>query len=310
MERVAMNRSRRLGRVAVLAGGLIAAATAPVSGQLRELEVETRWVLDSDAVHPGDTLHAALKVTIPGKYHVQSDKPLDEFLIPTRLTVTLPEGLTVREVVYPESVTLDAPEISDVPVSVFEQTFVIGVAIEVGSDVEPGTHQVAIVLDYQACDDKYCLAPTSKEFQRTIEVVPATAPVTRVESALFDGIVFSKGTVATVVPDPGARTAPIPEALDDCEIMAELGKFEVLGTTGGYLDAEDFIEFIDAAESGTVQRNLLADKGPLAIVLLVLLGGVLLNLTPCVLPLIPINLAIIGAGARAGSRTRASASSF
>ena len=34
------------------------------------------------------------------------------------------------------------------------------------------------------------------------------------------------------------------------------------------------------------------------------LGGLALNLTPCVLPMIPINLAIIGAGAQAGSRSR------
>ena len=45
-------------------------------------------------------------------------------------------------------------------------------------------------------------------------------------------------------------------------------------------------------------------RGPLAILLLVLLGGLALNLTPCVLPMIPINLAIIGAGAQAGSRGR------
>jgi len=35
-----------------------------------------------------------------------------------------------------------------------------------------------------------------------------------------------------------------------------------------------------------------------------MLGGLLLNLTPCVLPMIPINLAIIGAGTQAGRRQR------
>src|SRR4030095_4430190 len=34
------------------------------------------------------------------------------------------------------------------------------------------------------------------------------------------------------------------------------------------------------------------------------IGGLALNLTPCVLPMIPINLAIIGAGAQASSRGR------
>ena len=46
------------------------------------------------------------------------------------------------------------------------------------------------------------------------------------------------------------------------------------------------------------------DGGPVAILLIVFLGGLALNLTPCVLPMIPINLAIIGAGTQAGSRAR------
>ena len=63
------------------------------------------------------------------------------------------------------------------------------------------------------------------------------------------------------------------------------------------------------AENGVKERGMFEGRGPLAILLLVLVGGLALNLTPCVLPMIPINLAIIGAGAQAGSRgTRASCS--
>jgi thiol:disulfide interchange protein len=50
--------------------------------------------------------------------------------------------------------------------------------------------------------------------------------------------------------------------------------------------------------------TLFEGRGPLAILLLVLLDGLALNLMPCVLPMIPINLAIIGAGAGSGSRSR------
>ena len=78
----------------------------------------------------------------------------------------------------------------------------------------------------------------------------------------------------------------------------------MLGTTGGYLGASDFLAFIHNAESGVKTRGMFEGRGPLAILLLVVLGGLALNLTPCVLPMIPINLAIIGAGTRAGSRGR------
>jgi thiol:disulfide interchange protein len=62
--------------------------------------------------------------------------------------------------------------------------------------------------------------------------------------------------------------------------------------------------FISNAEAGVVETGLFEGRGPLAILLIVLVGGLALNLTPCVLPMIPINLAIIGAGAQAGSRQR------
>ena len=64
------------------------------------------------------------------------------------------------------------------------------------------------------------------------------------------------------------------------------------------------MQFIRDAEQGVAPKGLFDGRGPLAILLLVLVGGLALNLTPCVLPMIPINLAIIGAGAQAGSRRR------
>src|SRR5205085_4555417 len=86
--------------------------------------------------------------------------------------------------------------------------------------------------------------------------------------------------------------------------VAALSSFTVLGTTGGYLGANDFLEFIHDAEQGVKPRGMFEGRGPLAILLIVLIGGLALNLTPCVLPMIPINLAIIGAGAQASSRGR------
>ena len=78
----------------------------------------------------------------------------------------------------------------------------------------------------------------------------------------------------------------------------------MLSSTGGYLGADDFLAFINNAESGVKERGLLEGRGVIAMLLVVLLGGLALNLTPCVLPMIPINLAIIGAGAQASSRGR------
>src|SRR4029077_18074266 len=85
--------------------------------------------------------------------------------------------------------------------------------------------------------------------------------------------------------------------------VAKLGDFRVLGTTG-YSTAGEFVTFIHNSERGVKERGMFEGRGPIAILLIVLIGGLALNLTPCVLPMIPINLAIIGAGAQAGSRSR------
>ena len=63
----------------------------------------------------------------------------------------------------------------------------------------------------------------------------------------------------------------------------------------GYMRAEEFIAFLEGKEVDS-----LAGRGLWVMLLLVLLGGLAMNLTPCVLPMVPINLMIIGRSARRG----------
>jgi thioredoxin:protein disulfide reductase len=82
--------------------------------------------------------------------------------------------------------------------------------------------------------------------------------------------------------------------------------FTVKGQTTGYLGASQFIALLDRAANGKGAVDPLArfqNMGTVTTMLLIVAGGFLLNFTPCVLPMIPINLAIIGAGSRARSRT-------
>lgn len=58
----------------------------------------------------------------------------------------------------------------------------------------------------------------------------------------------------------------------------------------GLMSESDFLAFLGGSE----QASPFAGRSTIVIALLILLGGVLLNLTPCVLPMIPVNLLIIG----------------
>src|SRR5690606_25022858 len=136
-----------------------------------------------------------------------------------------------------------------------------------------------------------------------LNAVAAGAAVTPQHADVLDTIAFGTGEKpGQAAPAAAALAAPAAGGPDDG--IAQLDKFTVVSSTGGYLGADDFLTFIRNAESGVTEKGLLEGRGPLAILLIVLLGGLALNLTPCVLPMIPINLAIIGAGAQASSRKR------
>jgi len=138
---------------------------------------------------------------------------------------------------------------------------------------------IALQVSYQACNASICFRPMTETFTLGGKGSPATSPAS------------------------GTADAPEPDVW-----MTRLDAFRIAGTHAGYLKAEPFIAFLEEARSGHARddalRTAFETRGAWLVIILILLGGLALNLTPCVLPMIPINIAIIGAGAQAGSRAR------
>jgi cytochrome c biogenesis protein CcdA len=269
--------------------------------QLRGVKAELLPLVESDAA-AGLPVRAALQVRIPDRFHVQSDAPRDPSLIPTVLTVDAPTGITVKEVVFPQA-TEFAQIGQSQPLLVFEHEFAIGVQFDVAPAMAAGRIDVPGRLRYQACDDRLCYAPVTADVLWTLTVVASGAARPTDHAAVFNQIAFGKGR-APESAAAAAVVAPVRPVTVGDGGLSLLDQFSIAGSTGGYIDTGEFLQFIRNAESGVREPGLFEGRGPLAILLLVLLGGLALNLTPCVLPMIPINLAIIGAGAGTGSRTR------
>ena len=87
-----------------------------------------------------------------------------------------------------------------------------------------------------------------------------------------------------------------------------LAGFQVSQRGSGFMGKKEFLSFLDRSAGGSAatarSASVFAGMGALATIGLILVGGLALNLTPCVLPMIPINLAILGAGATGGNRRR------
>jgi thiol:disulfide interchange protein len=287
---------------------LVALIAATAHAQLRRPgPAELTPILETDAVRVGTTARAALVIRLPEGLHTNSNKPRDPSLIPIVLSFQPPPGVAVTEVVYPAPSDLKS-ESSSEPLAVFEREFTLGVQMDVGAGVQSGEMVVPASLRYQACDEKMCYPPVTLSTKWTLRVVPSSARVTAVNAGVLKGVRFGTGerppsgaaVEATLAPASGAGASPAGRG----PTTARIEEFAVTGTAAGYLGTADFLQFVRNAEAGITEKGMFEDRGVAAIVLLVLLGGLALNLTPCVLPMIPINLAIIGAGAQAGSRAR------
>jgi thioredoxin:protein disulfide reductase len=140
--------------------------------------------------------------------------------------------------------------------------------------------RVSLRVRWQGCDDANCYFPEEKEF-----VIQGDGTVKPTEAAAAD-----VGGAA-----PAAWTAVA-------------AGFTVRARGSGYLSEQGFLTLLDQTERGEGGAGAPSARhggwGLFATLCLIVLGGVGLNLTPCVLPMIPINLAIIGAGAQAGSKGR------
>lgn len=195
------------------------------------------------------------------------------------------ENLKVTDALGNEQVPLDLPAattipdpVSGKPKPVYASSFT---AVYAWNPKDGGAD--AIQVEYWGCNDEVCFIPQTK-------VV-----------ALAEGANLSLPAVAAAAPG---------------EWEAALDRFQVLESEVGYMKAAPFLRFLDKAENGGVEESggfrffltdpvaFVRESGLLIAIIFILVGGLALNLTPCVLPMIPINLAIIGAGAQAGSKGR------
>ena len=286
--------------VAVLAMVTAPGAWAQVSGAGSagpSVSVEGVW--ESSGARPGETVRLAAVVTVEEGWHVNAHKPSDPYIIPTILELALPEGVTAGRTTYPEPALFEVQGFLE-KLAVYSGKFVIGVEVHVGADVKPGKYTVPMTLKYQACNDRQCMMPTQTASSTELVVVEPGTAVTPQRQELFEGLVFAEEAAAQMPQETPPTTAPA----DTGDWQALIGGFEVGGTGGGYLSTPEFLAFLDRVETGEAEVGLFENKSVWLVVILVIVGGIMLNLTPCVLPLIPINLAIIGAGAKAGSKRR------
>ena len=109
-----------------------------------------------------ETVHTKIPISILAGYHVNSNTPSDDYLIPLSLTWSALGPLEGGQVAYPKP-TLEKYEFAEKPLSVFTGNFELAVSFKVAATAAAGPGVAAGKLRYQACSNKACFQPKTVE---------------------------------------------------------------------------------------------------------------------------------------------------
>jgi hypothetical protein len=111
---------------------------------------------------------ARLRVSLQPGYHVNSNTPSEDYLIPLKLTWA-PGGLEPGAVVYPKP-QLEKYEFSPKPISVLTGNFELACKFKTAPGASAGPGILTGKLRYQACNSKACFPPKTVEIKLPYQI--------------------------------------------------------------------------------------------------------------------------------------------
>jgi hypothetical protein len=132
-------------------------------------DVKVSGSIAPDKTKKGRTVRANVVMEIPHGLHVQSNKPLDKFLIATKLDIETPAGITAGAVSYPRAV-MRSLKFSKNKVAVYEGRTSIRFPVTVQANYAGGAAEIKGKLRFQSCNDEACFPPVTREVKMWVNV--------------------------------------------------------------------------------------------------------------------------------------------
>jgi len=104
-------------------------------------------------------------------FHINSNTPRSEYLIPTALKMDVPTDIALGKIAYPQGQDVSFPFSPDEALNVYTGDFTITLAVHPLQSVVPGKYVMHGVLRYQACDNAQCFPPKNLPVNFEVKVV-------------------------------------------------------------------------------------------------------------------------------------------
>lgn len=118
-----------------------------------------------------------LEFQVGSGFHINSNKPSAEYMIPTVLRLDAPTDIVVGRITYPAGEEMSFPFAPNEKLSVYSGDFTLAVMVRPLSGVLPGKYEFRGQMRYQACDHAACYPPKNLPVQFEVKVVKPPRPV-------------------------------------------------------------------------------------------------------------------------------------
>jgi len=114
-----------------------------------------------------------LSFSVARGYHINSNHPNEEFLIPTTLKIDAATDIVIGKTVYPQGQDMSFAFAPDEKLNVYTGDFQINVIVHPLRSVQPGKYVVRGTLKYQACDNTACYPPKNLPLSFDVKIAKA-----------------------------------------------------------------------------------------------------------------------------------------
>lgn len=138
----------------------------------------------TDKAQRGRPVRVSIVIDIPGGYHINSNRPLETYLIATSVKVDPENGLRAGAVSYPRPL-LKTFKFSKKQLSVYEGQVRLKFNVTVPANYTDGSAKVKARVRLQSCNDEVCFPPKNHDVNLKIDVVGANDSVKRINGWAF-----------------------------------------------------------------------------------------------------------------------------
>jgi len=170
--------------VLVLSGLFFLFSATTAQTQNDEKIIDAKIIPSAEKLQPGKSTRLAIELTIHEPWHVNSDKPKEDFLIPTLINFDQTETVTFGRINYPKP-EIKTFEFSDNPLAVYEGTVYAFTTVTIPPDYPAETVNITGNIAYQACNDQSCLAPDEVAFSAEFPVANLNESVAEINQDIF-----------------------------------------------------------------------------------------------------------------------------